>query len=78
MKTLILSLAVPFILSACSAGSDTANKVSYSNPTSSQYTNPTESHNSGFISPSASCYSDEVLSLGNYPAEFRRVTCDSH
>ena len=74
MKTLILTLAIPFVLSACSAGS--ANKVTYSNPTASQNTNPTESYNSGYVSPSASCYSKEVLSLAKHPAGFRKVTCD--
>ena len=78
MKTLIITLAIPFVLSACSAGSNTANKVTYSNPTSSMYTNPTESQNSGYVSPSASCYSDELLSLASHPAGFRKVTCDSH
>ncbi|TCJ83182.1 hypothetical protein EV695_3920 [Cocleimonas flava] len=37
MKTLLLALSVPFILSACSSGSIPANKVNYSSPTTVNY-----------------------------------------
>lgn len=71
MKTIILTALASIVLSACSAGSGTAHKVNYQAP------DYNSARNSGYVSSSASCYSDELLSLGNYPAEFRKVTCDS-